>query len=132
MAAKKKKTAVRRKPAVRRPAAPSAASSGLENTLKQIEERLGALEAKVSTPTDLGREIRAVLQPAVDTYRESVRARGDIGIQLPFVLAGMIVTILIVVAVLASSGSISGDAAAILLGGTLLYAVMRLRRLFLD
>ena len=122
MAAKKKKTAVRR----------PAARSGLEKTLKQIEERLAALEAKVSTPTDLGREIRAVVQPAVDTYRESVRVRGDLGIQMPFVLAGMIVTILIVVAVLASRGSISGDAAALLRGGTLLYAVMRLRRLFLD
>jgi hypothetical protein len=47
-------------------------------------------------------------------------------------MAGIIVIILIVVGVLASNDVLSADAAGILIGGTLVYAVVKLRRYLLD
>jgi len=133
MAAKKKTTkkkAVRKtakKTATRRPAAPSAT----EESLSRIEGRLAALEAQPDAGREL-RELRLALLPALESYRASVRAKGDVGLQMPYVMAGIIVIILIVVGVLASNDVLSADAAGILIGGTLVYAVVKLRRYLLD
>ncbi|MHC4940297.1 MAG: hypothetical protein ACYTHK_15235 [Planctomycetota bacterium] len=129
MAAKKKtaKKKTARKTPTRRPSATAA----IEESLKRIEGRLDALEAQADTGREL-RELRLSLLPTLETYRMSMRARGDVGLQMPYVLGGAILVILIVVGVLGSNGVLSADATAILITGTLIYAIVSLRKYLFD
>jgi len=120
---KKKKTAARKKTTTSR-------AGAADQRIATLEERLAALESQGEMREV--RELRLSLLPTLETYRNNVRVRTQFGTQMKWVLAGTVATILIVVAVLASSGVLSADAAAILLGGTLIYVVFQLRNLLLD
>jgi len=135
MAAKKKTTrkTAAKKTATRRPDGPSAA----EQSIRALEERVAALEAAAETdsPGEVARELRELrlsLLPTLETYRNNIRARAQLGIQMPWVLGGTIAVILIVVGVLAANGKLSADAVTILIGGTLLYAIVQLRNYLVD
>ena len=130
MAAKKKttkkkaakKTATRKPVATRRPADKAA----LEESLQKIEGRLAALEAQPDTGREM-RELRLALLPALQMYRSSARTRKERGFAMPYVHGGSIAIILIVVGVMGTSGTLSPDATAILLTGTLVYAFLSFR-----
>jgi len=148
MAAKKKTTkkAAKKAPARKASAAP-ASGEDQAATLRRIEERLAALEARAhehsagqesgtgasggETAREL-RELRLSLLPTLETYRNNASARSRFGAQMPSVLAGTILVILILVSVLAWNGVLSGDAAVILITGTLVYAAIQLRNYLLD
>jgi len=121
---KKKKTAARKKTTTSR-------AGAADQRIATLEERLAALESQGEMAREV-RELRLSLLPTLETYRNNVRVRTQFGTQMKWVLAGTVATILVVVAVLASSGVLSADAAAILLGGTLIYVVFQLRNLLLD
>lgn len=135
MAAKKKTTkkTAAKKTATRRPAGPSAT----EQSIRALEERIAALEkaSRTESPSETARELRELrlsLLPTLETYRNNIRVRGHLGTPMPWVLAGTIAVILIVVGVLAANGKLSADAASILFGGTILYAIVNLRNYLID
>ena len=119
----KKKTS-KKKAATRRPA-PQPANAALEQTLERIDARLAAVENR---PESSQEEVAAAIRSVADAFREAHRARQEQQTQTPWVMAGLVGILIFTVAILGWNDVLSGGTVAVLLTGSVGYALYQLKK----